>query len=281
MPSRRIFFVALLLLCALSVSIAASDKSRKKGKSSQECQPFAYDHGVDGQGTWCEGCRTVRLQAPINISSETPTSSQPVIEFKNYDAATELNVYPNNPYNLKIDYKEGTSSIKIGNDTYKLVEFHFHRPGEEAIDNHRYPMVVHLVHHKEQAGCSPGLPGCVAAVAIQIEEGQPTAETSALLTTLFQHFPPPTGKQQGVSISVKGLLPPGSEDAGYYRYDGSLTTPPCTENITFYVLKPRLKFSAEQIAEFARRYPSPNARDIQPVNDRHIDNRPGPPSAGH
>jgi carbonic anhydrase len=92
------------------------------------------------------------------------------------------------------------------------------------------------------------------------------------LNILFSHFPPPAGRQN-VQISLEGLLPLNYVNAGYWSYSGSLTTPPCTDNITFYVLKPTLVFSAAQIAEFERRYPTPNARDIQPLDDRPVVNR--------
>ncbi|HEY6351238.1 MAG TPA: carbonic anhydrase family protein [Candidatus Angelobacter sp.] len=279
MHCLRILPVALLLLSALPVSPATSQKAGKSRRSSKTCsgsQPFAYDNGPAGQGTWCGPCNdgSVELQAPINISSDVPASAQPPIEFLNYDTPTELNIYPNNPYNLKIDYSAGVSAIKIGNDTFKLKEFHFHRPSEEAINNRRYPMVLHLVH--ERSVCPLGGPGCAAVVAILIEETPPEQpprqDTTALLDVLFKNFPPPEGKR-GVSISVAGLLPDRFRDSGYYRYDGSLTTPPCTGDITFYLLKPRLRLSAEQIAQFERRYPSPNARDIQPLKNREIKNR--------
>jgi carbonic anhydrase len=269
----RILVVTLLVFSGFSPS-SASPGAPQEQKSAHQCatDPFSYDFGPAGQKNWCGTCQTARLQAPINIPS-TPESQQPAIKFNRYDQKTNLVVYPTNPYNLKIDYKDGPGTITIGNDTFKLLEFHFHRPSEEAIDNRRFPMVLHLVHLKQQAGCDAGVPGCVAAIAILIEQGVPEQKTSELLHILFNHFPPPAGSQNA-QISLEGLLPAGYENAGYWRYDGSLTTPPCTENITFYVLKPRLKFSAEQLAEFERRYPTPNARETQPLNGREIVNKP-------
>jgi carbonic anhydrase len=271
MRGLRILLVTLLMLSAFS---ANSQKTKEHSSSPSVCssQPFAYDHGPLGQQTWCGACNddSVELQAPINIPSDVTGSELPPIQFGNYANPTELVIYPHNPYNLKVDYSGGTSAIKIGSDIFKLKEFHFHRPSEEAIDNHRYPLVAHLVHVK--AGCSVGDPGCVAVVTVLIEEGQPTQQTTELLDRLFRHFPPPEGPQ-GVKITLEGLLPPDSANAGYYSYQGSLTTPPCTGNIRFYVLKPRLKFSAEQIAELAKHYPSPNSRDIQPLHDRKIESR--------
>jgi len=72
---------------------------------------------------------------------------------------------------------------------------------------------------------------------------------------------------------LEGLLPDDYQYAGYYTYTGSLTTPPCTEGIEFYILKTPVKFSSTELEEFARRYPSPNARDIQELNGRTVKNR--------
>jgi len=273
----RILVVTLLVLSgfpALSTSGTLQDK-----KAASECsdQPFSYDHGASGQQSWCGRCNESGAlplpQAPINIP-KIAESAQPAIVFNGYNENTSLVIYPHNPYNLKVDYKSSSNpvaTIDIGssaNSRFKLLEFHFHRPSEEAIDNRRFPMVLHLVHLREVEGCEPGKPGCVAAVAILIKEGTPSQQTTDLLNTLFSHFPPPAGPQN-VQINLEGLLPPSYVNAGYWSYGGSLTTPPCTENITFYVLKPMLTFSAAQIVEFERRYPTPNARDIQPLHDRH------------
>lgn len=272
----RFLVVTLLVFSGLSTSPALPGTTQD-AKSPNQCaaDPFSYDFGPSGQKHWCGFCQTARLQAPINIPNTTG-SQQPIIRFNGYERQTSLVIYPDNPYNLKIDYKNSSNpagSITIGNDTFKLLEFHFHRPSEEAIDNRRFPMVAHLVHLKDQAGCDVGLAGCVAVITVLIEQGEPQQKTSDLLQILFNHLPPPTGPQNA-QISLEGLLPRGFLTAGYWRYDGSLTTPPCTENITFYVLKPRLEFSTEQLAEFERRYPTPNAREIQPLNGREIVNKP-------
>ena len=268
----RILVLALLVFSGFSA--APGTPADEKPANQCSVNPYSYDHGPMGQTSWCGTCNNgAQRQAPINISN-TQESPQPGIAFLNYNAPTNLVVYPN-LHNLKVDYKNSQNAIammSIGPDRFKLLEFHFHRPSEEAIDNRRFPMVLHLVHLKDQTGCEVGVAGCVAVIAILIKEGTPAQNTTALLNILFSHFPPPTG-DQGVAFSPEGLLPAGYETAGYWRYDGSLTTPPCTENITFYLLKPLLTFSAEQIAEFARRYPMPNARDIQPLNGRPIANR--------
>jgi carbonic anhydrase len=122
-------------------------------------------------------------------------------------------------------------------------------------------MVIHLVH--ENADHTKA-----AVVALLVEEGTPTPEAGALIDTLIHHFPPPLGSDDGTEINPEDLLP--QDRAHYYRFDGSLTTPPCTEGVTFFVLRSPIHLSAEQLRQFARRYPLPNARDIQETNSREV-----------
>jgi len=224
-------------------------------------KPFAYDNGPTGQPSWCGECNVdlqtpKSTQAPINIQNARHDASLPAITF-NYDA-TPLQ-YLANLQNLKV---AGKGSITIGNlGTFDLVEFHFHRPSEEAINNHRAAMVIHLVHQNASKA--------VAVVSILVEEGpEPTPDAKKLIGELIRNFPPPLTPKTPPSINADNLLPPGSRD--YFRFAGSLTTPPCTEGLTFFVLKTPIYLPADQIQAFARRFPSPNSRDIQETNDREI-----------
>ncbi len=254
-------------------SDSASSTSASKAQADvSECakEPFTYDNGPQGQSHWCGACNldTSKLQAPININTKDaqPDGSLPSINFSGYKA-TKL-VVSENVHTLKVDYKKGLSSITIGKEQFTLVEFHFHRPSEEAINNHRAAMVIHLVHANAAATA-------YVAVSILVEEGKPAPKTEALVNTLIRYFPPPNGFQnvpEGVDINAADLLPEGSfpENHNYFRYGGSLTTPACGENVTFYVLKTPVRFSAEQLRQFERRYPFPNARNIQNTNGRPI-----------
>jgi len=277
-PAIR-FISRLSLLITLSLASLAQSaspaKPAKPAKSNAECakDPFAYDHGPVGQQTWCGVCNNAaqrRFQAPINIPEGTPDPALPEIKFTGYDQPTSpLKTTLHNPYNLKVYTPAGSNSIEVPKlGKYVLDEFHFHRPSEEAINNHRYAMVVHFVHKK--AGCVTGT--CAVVIGVLVEEGQPAAKTSEALKALFQRFPPPESTG-GPAIELEGLLPDDYQHAGYYTYIGSLTTPPCTEGIEFYILKTPIKFSAAELEEFARRYPSPNARDIQELNGRPVRNR--------
>lgn len=264
MNINRICCLSLLLFFGVSVLPVAFAQSEGECKN----QPFTYDDGPSGQRNWCGECNTKsrKPQAPINIDTKTAQESDlPKLVF-NY-SPTKLLTYENF-YNLKVDYKKGDSSVKIGEESFSLVEFHFHRPSEEAINNHRYAMVIHLVH--QNAGSGP-----IKVISVFVKEGQPNLRTRRMVDTLIKHFPLATGAQdpQDATIGAIALLPPVGRNGlrGYYRYEGSLTTPGCDGGVTFYVLKTPVLFSAEQLAQFERRYPSPNARNIQDTYDRKVE----------
>ncbi len=274
-PSIRLLSRLSLLITFSLAALAQSASPAKRAKSADDCakKPFAYDNGPLGQQTWCGVCNDAALrhyQAPINIPEGKPDPALPAIKFTGYDQpTTPLKTTLDNPYNLKIYTPKGSNTIEIPRlGKYTLEEFHFHRPSEEAVNNHRYAMVIHFVHKK--AGCTSGQ--CAVVIGVLVEEGQPAEKTSAALKILFQRFPPPASTA-GPPVELEGLLPDDYQNAGYYNYPGSLTTPPCSEKITFYILKTPVKFSAAEVEEFARRYPSPNARDIQDLNRRTVKDR--------
>jgi carbonic anhydrase len=108
-------------------------------------------------------------------------------------------------------------------------------------------------------------------VSILVEEAgeghPPTQNAVVLLRKLIGNFPPPA-EHPTVTINTGALLPPDARP--YFKYAGSLTTPPCDEGVEFYVLKTPIYILKSQIGQFARRFPSPNARDIQETNGRPI-----------
>ena len=118
-------------------------------------------------------------------------------------------------------------------------------------------MEAHLVHKSQD--------GKLLVIAVPLDPG---AE-NPVLKDVLANLPAAKGKEQlvsGVNINALGLLP---KDKGYYMYTGSLSSPPCTENILWYVLKTPATASADQMARFGRVYPM-NSRPTQPRNDRDI-----------
>ena len=160
-------------------------------------------------------------------------------------------------HTIMINYAPG-SSIRVGGKQYELKQFHFHKPSEERINGKAYAMDIHLVQADEE--------GHLAVVAILLEEGK----ASPLLDELWKNLPKEKQRAEetpeGVEINAADFLP---TDRGYYTFDGSLTTPSCTENVTWFVLKRPVQVSTSEIARFASVYRQ-DARPTQPQFDRVV-----------
>ncbi len=197
-------------------------------------------------------CKMGHNQSPIDISHPT-LADLPELKF-DYKAVP-LSII-NNGHTIMVNYAPG-STLTVGNKTYTLKQFHFHHPSEEQINGKGFDMVGHLVHADTD--------GHLAVVAILFSAGV----SNPLLETLWKNIPPEKDKTVEVStvfVNVEELMPP---QLRYYTYSGSLTTPPCTEGVTWYILKSTSSLSNEQLATFTKLYPHDN-RPPQKLNNRQV-----------
>ncbi len=150
----------------------------------------------------------------------------------------------------------GWNAIRVMGRRYRLEQFHFHRPSEEMIDGKQYEMVVHMVHKDGEGRLA------VVAVLVEIGANQPVVQT------VLNNLPLEKGEEiAGTSnLDLVRMLP---ENRRYFTYMGSLTTPPCTENVLWIVMKQPVQATAEQLDLFSRMYPM-NARPIQAAGGRVI-----------
>jgi len=161
-----------------------------------------------------------------------------------------------NGHTIMINYAPG-SSIRAGDKQYALKQFHFHRPSEEKINGKTYEMVVPLVHADQD--------GNLAVVAILLESGN----NNPLIQELWNDLPQEKEKEERldtITINAANLLP---AELSYYTFSGSLTTPPCSENVTWFVLKHPVTVTGEEIEQFAKLYRH-DARPTQPLYDRVV-----------
>lgn len=216
--------------------------------------------GATGPAKWAKleknfaACAAGKTQSPINI---------PDAEARKGDLSPLLFDYRPSPlriidngHTIQINYAPG-STISVEGKRYELIEFHFHKPSEEKISGKGHDMEAHLVHK--------GKDGKFAFVAVLLDEGK----ENALIKTLWSNLPQAKDKESvvdAVKINAIDLLP---RDKGYYTFAGSLTTPPCSEDVKWFVLKTPTQISADEIARFARAYPM-NARPVQDLNGRDI-----------
>jgi carbonic anhydrase len=222
--------------------------------------PWTYE-GAKGAEHWsdldpqyapCNG----KEQSPIDIQN-TQKTELPAIRF-DYKSGP-LKYVINNGHTIRVNYHDAPGSgnfLIVAEKRYQLTQFHFHRPSEEYIHGKRYDMVLHLMHQASD--------GKVAGVAVLLKAGS----ANATIQQVWEHMPKTEGQQEvaGVDLSPAGLLP---HDDAYYTYMGSLTAPPCTEGVTWFVLKTPLGISAEQINAFAKLYPN-DVRPLQPLNGRVV-----------
>jgi carbonic anhydrase len=226
---------------------------------AQEQSPSHWEYsGKDGPKNWGKlnpaysTCSMGHNQSPINITG-AKKSDLPALSFA-YSKAP-LNIV-NNGHTIQVNYPPG-SSLTVGGTTYALKQFHFHHPSEEHVDGRGYDLVAHLVHADDA--------GHLAVVAVLFQVGGP----SAFLDTFWKNIPEEKDKDvvvPTVILNVADLLP---ATLGYYTFEGSLTTPPCSEGVTWFVLKTPVSLSTAQLESFAKRYPR-DARPIQPANGREI-----------
>jgi carbonic anhydrase len=150
----------------------------------------------------------------------------------------------------------GGNFINLGPERYELLQFHFHRPSEERINGKGTEMVVHLVHRDRK--------GRLAVVAVLLERGK----GNDAIQTVWDNIPLEKGQlgSPGIELDPLEMLPNRRE---YYTYMGSLTTPPCTENVLWLVMKQPMTASPAQMALFSRLYPL-NARPVQEGGGRMI-----------
>lgn len=226
--------------------------------NAQQTPPHWEYQGKDGPKNWGKldpaysNCSTGHTQSPINITG-AKKSDLPALVF-DYKAVP-LNII-NNGHTIQVNYGPG-SSLTVGGKTYTLQQFHFHHPSEEHVNGHGFDMVAHLVHSDGE--------GHFAVVAVLLQRGN----ASAFIDAVWKNIPNEQEKTvdvPSVKLNVKDLLP---ANHGYYTFAGSLTTPPCSEGVTWFVFKTPASLSASQLAEFAKLYPR-DSRPIQPINGREI-----------
>lgn len=197
-------------------------------------------------------CTIGHNQSPIDIRAPKLVD---LPELKFDYKAVPLSVI-NNGHTIIVNYAPG-STLTVGNNIYSLKQFHFHHPSEEHINGKGFDMVAHLVHADKDRK--------LAVVVVLFKAGV----SNPLLEALWKNLPPSKDKTveaSTVSVNAEDLLP---SQHGYYTYSGSLTTPPCTEGVTWYILKSTSSVSEEQLATIAKLYPH-NNRPTQKLNHRDI-----------
>jgi carbonic anhydrase len=231
----------------------AHGKDSKGGKPDEKHAAHWGYEGEMGPEHWGKEfptCGKGKSQAPLNIKGP--------FEKVRFSVVPDYKPGPlkiiNNGHTIQVNVVPG-SKIRIDGKAFDLLQFHFHRPSEEHINGKPSAMVIHFVHKNES--------GELAVLGVLLQEGNENPG----IKTLWSYAPPKEGPEaapDNVAFNPTNLLPREME---FFHYDGSLTTPPCTEKVKFFILKSQVNISKEQITQFPFKM---NARPIQALNDRKI-----------
>lgn len=211
--------------------------------------PPAHDWSYADVDEWGETCATGDEQSPIDLAGATEEDLTD-LELAYHSSPASV---VDNGHTIQVNLEDAGTMTRDGVD-YTLAQFHFHAASEHLLDGEPFAAEVHLVHQSED--------GALAVLGILIEEGEADAVIADVLETA-----PEEGAEAAdttAPVDVNALLP---ADLRTFRYDGSLTTPPCSEGVAWSMLRQPMTWSAEQVAEFVDRHPDSH-RPPQPTGDR-------------
>ena len=237
-----------LLLSALFAAPALAGGPEPHWDYGSEAGPAKWS-GIDSA---FKACGIGKRQSPINIETrDSEKGGLKPIMFTYLPGPAEV---VNNGHTIQVNLPN-SGSARFDGLEYKLVQFHFHTPSEEKIDSMAQHMVAHFVH---RAGDSK-----LAVVGVLFKLGK----ENAALKVVFDNLP----KKQGLTLEIKEFNPADliPADPTYFAYVGSLTTPPCTEEVKWQVMRTPIEISYAQLAAFKKLYKM-NARPVQPLNGRRV-----------
>jgi len=224
---------------------------------------WGYDK-LNGPHTWgdtfpdCCGFR----QSPVNIDSKAvvmsfPTAKPQTIRFNYHNGSA---ICTNDGRNVAVVLNEPAGDILIFNEeAFSLIQFHFHCPSEHMIDGRQYPLEIQFVHQQQKTGE-------LAIVSHLYTDGD---KGDVFIDDIIKGKTPPRKKESyRINWIDYNLLNP--ERKNYVHYDGSLTQPPCTENVAWFINSDLFSCSREQLAWLREALPFDNARPIQNIHNREL-----------
>ncbi|MCY3865074.1 MAG: carbonic anhydrase family protein [Chloroflexi bacterium] len=215
--------------------------------------------GDEGPAYWGELspeyalCADGSAQSPIDISAAVAAD---LVDIEFHYGETANNIF-NNGHTIQVNIDAGSHIIYNG-ITYDLLQFHFHAPSEHTIDGEAAALEIHFVHQDRNSNN-------LAVVGVLLTEGE---GDSGAYAAVFDYLPAQVGAPEalGAPLSLAELLP---EARGYYTYQGSLTTPPCSEVVRWLLLDSPVELSTQQVAAFRTIYDG-NARPVQTLGKRDL-----------
>ena len=260
---NKLISYSVITLTALLLTTGCSETTSAHTKAeAHHAKHWGYTGDV-APSHWSElnkkfnMCSEGKSQSPINVVP-TKDIDLPALNL-NYSTGSKTII--DNGHTVQINIADG-SVLKINGVDYKLKQFHFHTPSENNINGKSFPLEAHFVHATDD--------GKLAVVAVMFKEGAENKTLAKIWKKL-----PTLKEKEGTEVKcgltsdeVKSLMPTNKD---YYKFTGSLTTPPCTENVKWFVYKTPLTVSKEQASKFTALFGHPNNRPIQALNNRTIE----------
>jgi carbonic anhydrase len=273
---RMLLMLVVVVLTAALFFLLLSDEPTAPAPDGEEhLLHWSYEPGT-GPADWgainpaWRLCAEGRAQSPIDLTNAEPAELPPVelrlpsgrdVEVLNQEGVIDA---LDNGHTIQVNAKTG-ETMTVGDKSYALLQFHLHAPSEHTVDGRRYPMEMHFVYQAEDSA--------LAVLGLFIEEG---AENRAF-APLWKQLEEAPGTHVTVQLPINfddGIFA-GGEPTGVFHYEGSLTNPPCTEGVKWFILRTPTEVSKAQIAAFADAYEG-NSRPVQPLNGRmpYLDETP-------
>ncbi|MEK5079019.1 carbonic anhydrase family protein [Solibacillus sp. FSL W7-1436] len=260
---KKLGYLFFAMFSSLMLAACAEQKSEEKEvvTTSANHSDWSYEEST-GPEHWGEldpsnlTCVNGSEQSPINVEFPEVKADGNLKETEIHYESTPFTL-ENNGHTIQANATTESNHIIIEGNEYKLSQFHFHTPSEHQFNGQNYDMELHLVHSDEK--------GELAVIGLMIQEGN----ENKLLASMWNELPTEKNAKadsEKYDIDLQALLP---EDETTFHYTGSLTTPPCTEEVQWIIYEQPIEMSKEQIEAFRLIFPD-NHRPVQPINERDI-----------
>jgi carbonic anhydrase len=267
------FITSMALATLATLSLVASEHTTAHQESIKKVEDKTTEHKTEHKAHWGYTghtapdswgsldpkfvmCKTGINQSPINITNKVSVDTDDLQKiYFHYETAAKNIV--NNGHTIQVNMKDG-SGIMVDGIEFHLIQFHFHTPSENEIEGRSFPLEAHFVHASDD--------GKLAVIAVLFEDGK----ENPVIKKIWDKMPTEAGKSAELILDAETIrrLLPAKKD--FYRFNGSLTTPPCSEGVRWLVLKDYSSISTEQTKEFFKLFDHANNRPVQAIGARKV-----------
>lgn len=239
---KYLIFIISMLLIFILLLLYPYKGILKKNTAESEIENFDYNK----QTKW--NFESGKMQSPVNIDTKQTKNITPDSGLIKFNDTGFIRNVKNTGLNIKA---ESYGVANINGRTFELEQLHFHYPSEHTSNGKHFPMEAHFVNKAKD--------GRVAVIAVFFEVGSENSNFEEILQNI---------DQSDIDLVTKPyeMIP---ENHSYYHYLGSLTTPPLSENVEWYIMRDFIEISDSQLKYYTKMY-SPNNRNIQPLNGREV-----------